>query len=135
MGLESLSSLVEVGRDVGSGEILAGGGACGCRVDAFNLAVSGFLTKPRTEGAVLAVTGGGRDEVVLVGLAEPTTLFALFVEANCGRRTAGSLFVGEIIRGLFLAWLGVSSLGDWVVGVELISWPARVFPVNVCGVT
>ena len=103
MGLESLSTLAEVGREVGSGEIRVGGGACGCKVEAFDLAVSGVLTKPRTVGAVLVVVGTGRDGFALVGLTEPTTLFALFEEANCGRRTAGSLFVGEIISGLFLA--------------------------------
>ena len=136
MGLESFSIFAEVGRDVGTGETLAGAETWGCSVEAFDLAVSGVLTKPRTVGAgLLVVAGTEREGFALAGLMGPTELFARFVAASWGRRTAGSLFVGEIIRGLFLAWLGVSSLGEWVVGVEFIIWPARVFPVNVCGVT
>jgi len=103
MGLESFSSFADVGRDVGTGEILAGPDAWGCSVEAFGLVVSGVLTKPRIVGAVLVVIGAGREGFALGGLAEPTTLLALLEVASCGRRTAGSLFVGEIIRGLFLA--------------------------------
>jgi hypothetical protein len=112
MGLESFSNFAEVGRDVGTGEILAGPGMGGCNVETFDLVVSGVLTKPRTVGAGLAVAGGteregfataGLTEPTTAGLTEPTTLFALLEAASCGRRTAGSLFVGEIIRGLFLA--------------------------------
>lgn len=64
--------------------------------------VSEVLTKPLTVGAGLLVVIG-RVVLPFAGLTEPTTLFALLEAANCGRRTAGSLFVGEIIRGLFLA--------------------------------
>lgn len=103
MGLESFSNFADVGRDVGTGEILAEPGKWGCSVEAFGLAESGVLTKPRTVGAVLVVIGAGREGFALAGLTEPTTLLALLEVASCGRRTAGSLFVGEIIRGLFLA--------------------------------
>jgi hypothetical protein len=104
MGLESFSNFAEVGRDVGTGEILAGPGPGGCNVEAFDLGASGVLTKPRTVGAGLLVAAGtARETFALAGLTEPTTLFALLEAASCGRRTAGSLFVGEIIRGLFLA--------------------------------
>lgn len=103
MGLESFSNFADVGRDAGTGEILAGPETWGCNVEAFDLAVSGVLTKPRTVGAVLVVIGAGREGFALDGLTEPTTLLALLEVASCGRRTAGSLLVGEIIRGLFLA--------------------------------
>jgi hypothetical protein len=104
MGLESFSNLAEVGRDVGTGEILAGPEMGGCNVDAFDRVVSGVLTKPRTVGASLVVAvGTGREGFALAGFTEPTTLFALLEAASCGRRTAGSLCVGEIISGLFLA--------------------------------
>jgi hypothetical protein len=104
MGLESFSSFAEVGRDVGTGEILAGPELGGCNVVALDLGASGVLTKPRIVAAGLVVAvGTARETLTLAGLTEPTTLFALLEAASCGRRTAGSLLVGEIIRGLFLA--------------------------------
>jgi hypothetical protein len=44
MGLESFPTFAEVGRDVGTGEILAGPETGGCNVETFDLIVSGVLT-------------------------------------------------------------------------------------------